>query len=167
MRVWLLGVLLGACLVAAPVSAADKADNEELTGTVQFVLDVEIYRGMFYAVYDYCKPHVPELIAAQTLNDWLSVNQRYLDAQAQAELQFTQAIKGRPTAADSRQKLVQEKARLFARWRTNNKMIAKVEAQEDKSAACSRLLGSMVSHSLELETLMPETFRYWKAQYAK
>ncbi len=167
MRVWLRGVLLVACLVAAPVSAGDKADDEKLTGMVRFVLDVEIYRGMFYAVYDYCKPQVPELVAAQSLNGWLSANQRYLDAQAQAELQFSQAIKGRPTAAESRQKLVQEKARLFSRWRTNNKMIAKVEAQEDKSVACSKLLGSMLSRSMELETLMPEDFRYWKEQYAK
>lgn len=166
MKGMIVALLLGALCSGLPAAAQpSQAENARLQGLVLFVLDVEMYRGGFFAVYDYCSPHVPALIARQTMDAWMGDNQRYLNAQRQAEQQFLAAMAARGTAARARERLAAAKHKFFARMRVNNRLITQIEPLPDKETACVKRMGQMVSHSLSLERVSPETYQYWLAHF--
>lgn len=173
----IIGVLM-LCLVAAfPAWAgggkADEsgkaAEDERLKALVLFILDVEMYKGVFYGQYDYCAPKVPSLIARQTLRIWRHDNAAYFAAQQQAELQYIAAMKARGgTESWARKTIGAQKKKNFDHLHDDKRYISQnLEPQQDKERACSRHLGVLVSHSMTFESLSPEGYRYWQQHYAK
>jgi hypothetical protein len=143
-------------------------EDERIKALVMFVLDVELYKGMFYGQYDYCAPKVPALIAKQALTAWQNDNAPYLAAQADAERQYILAMKARGGTEEwARQTIGDLKKKNYDRMHEDRKYInAKIEPQEDKGLACSSHLGSLVSYSMTFQRISPEGYKYWQAHYA-
>lgn len=173
-KIWMGLLLLWAVslpAVAAGGKAAEKdkaAEDARIKALVMFVLDVEMYKGMFYGQYEYCAPRVPPLIARQTLTAWQNDNAPYLDAQKDAEKKYIAAMKARGgTKGWARQAIGGVKKKYYASMHDDMGYIdKKIKPQKDQNIACSRYLGTLVSHSMTFQRISPEGYRYWQAHYA-
>ncbi len=169
MRLALRGALLAlaAALAGIQPAAADEKEGGEVRALAMFIIDVETYKGQFYSVYNYCGPKTNAVIAQMSVDDWNAKNRELLAAQAAAEQRFLKIAQSRGVAAAAEEQLKESKRKAFTPRRAPEQLYRRLYGEEDADQGCAKLLGAMVSDSMSFQRIAPESYQYWKANFAK
>lgn len=168
MRTLVAASLLWACssLAANAAEELDQSEVQAIQAMASFFTDVTTFEGMFHSVLDYCGPQVESAIAQTAKQQWLDVNQALLDDRSAAVKAYLtrRAAPGKEAEAEALTK--QALNEIFNKARTNDRLYKDLAAHPDQATVCSRRLGAMSSPSMSFEKMAPNSFQFWRTQFA-
>ena len=128
-----------------------------------YVNDVSRLDGMYHGVADYCKPYVPALILAQSDAAWRIKNGAYVDSIDLAIQKYASARVEVGRRDQAVQQLRANAQTWFQEAHDKSNALSQVQNADEKSTACSKMLGTMASDSFYLKRMMPADDDYWSS----
>jgi hypothetical protein len=154
-------------LLAIGTAAAEAPQvDPETRAFATYVNDVSRLDGMYHGVADYCKQYVPALILEQSNAGWHYKNGPYIDSIDRAIQRYAASRVDVGRRGQVIQQLKANAQTWFQEAHDKSNVLAQVQNAEEKSAACSRMLGTMVSDSFYLKRMMPADDEYWSSHLA-
>lgn len=156
----LFGVILFLLAIGSSAGEATQVDSDTLAFAT-YISDVSRLDGMYHGLADFCRQYVPALILSQSDAAWHRNNGRYIDSIDLAIQRYASA----KVDAARRDQVVQQLKTNAQTWfqeaHDKSNVLSQVQIAEEKSTACSGMLGTMVSDSFYLKRMMPEDDAYW------
>lgn len=155
-------VALGTLLTSAILASAESPQiDSDLSAFSNYVSDVSRLDGMYRGVADYCRQFVPDLILNQSDAAWQEHNGPYVDSLNLAITKFISARVEKERIAAAIAQMQANAQSWFQNARDNSKVLDRVQRADNKSIACSNMLGTMTSESFYLKKLFPADDEYW------
>jgi hypothetical protein len=155
-----LGVFV--CLLAIGTAAGEAPPMDPDTlAFATYVNDVSRLNGMYHGVSDYCSQFVPALILEQSNAAWRKSNGPYIDSIDLAIERHAAAKVDLERRTEVIQQLKANAKTWFQAAHDKSNVLSQVQNADDKSSACSKMLGTMVSDSFYLKRMIPADDDYW------
>lgn len=142
---------------------AEQPDLEYIGALSKLIIDIEVYKGMFYSVHNYCEPHTNTGIATWSETHWNERNKSLYDAQKLAVQQFMELARKNGVEKEASAKLTEAKSTGYQRALNHNRLYKDIVPLEDKHIACSKRLGAMNSESMSFKNLAPDSYNFWQS----
>jgi hypothetical protein len=128
---------------------------------LDYVANIQRFQGMYESVAIFCGTYVPAHILDRSKSEWLGKNQSFLDLRDKELSKVIAVATANGATPEELSKIRAWVADQYESRLHHDRLYKDLIGVTDLTVPCSKRLGEMVSDSMSLKTLSPESIEYF------
>jgi|SRR6056297_227535 len=154
-------LLLFLCFAAGAAERATMS-GPDVQKRLDYIAKIQRFQGMFDSVIGFCDDHVPPYLLERIHSSWLRKNQPYLDFRDSELSRLLEQAEVDGAADEDISRMRSWIEEQYESRLHHDRLYRDIVDEADLLIPCSRRLGEMLSSSMTLDTLSPESIEYYE-----